>query len=425
MKEKLGETIFKLILISFAIAMITMAMVCISFFTPCNVYTTTILPGSFAQTEYLEGEMTDRELRQIPSISNNRILSIPVKEGDYVRKGDVICVYETGKNQEFEYLLSELYTIRKGYTDYAATQMPVLNYEAENKRITEAEEAVRTAGNRLEAAKQQWENAAARGDPQTFYYENEYRKVLGEYEYQEALLKQYRSELAAAQAQDRQTISSTTLALEYLNSQTKELQEVLKNTSEKTTSVLLSPCSGKVKEVYGKAGKRMAVGSPLMTISEPEQGYSLSVEVPNEYVDSVVKAEQLDLKSYYWDYDMIATVDSVSADPEKEASRIITLKIDSDEGCGHRITVPVTRYISFKSVIPNYAIHGDDNELYIYLVKKVSLFGKEYDAAIRQRITVNYQDSLMTAVSDDLTNEILVVSNNKQLRNGKPVRILS
>ena len=405
--------------------MITMAMVCISFFTPCNVYTTTILPGSFAQTEYLEGVMTDRELRQIPSISNNRILSIPVKEGDYVRKGDVICVYETGKNQEFEYLLSELYTIRKGYTDYAATQMPVLNYEAENKRITEAEEAVRTAGNRLEAAKQQWENAAARGDPQTFYYENEYRTVLGEYEYQEALLKQYRSELAAAQAQDRQTISSTTLALEYLNSQTKELQEVLKNTSEKTTSVLLSPCSGKVKEIYGKAGKRMAVGSPLMTISEPEQGYSLSVEVPNEYVDSVVRAEQLDLKSYYWDYDMIATVDSVSADPEKETSRIITLKIDSDEGCGHRITVPVTRYISFKSVIPNYAIHGDDNELYIYLVKKVSLFGKEYDAAIRQRITVNYQDSLMTAVPDDLTNEILVVSNNKQLRNGKPVRILS
>lgn len=425
MKEKLGETIFKLILISFAIAMITMAMVCISFFTPCNVYTTTILPGSFAQTEYLEGEMTDRELRQIPSISNNRILSIPVKEGDYVRKGDVICVYETGKNQEFEYLLSELYTIRKGYTDYAATQMPVLNYEAENKRITEAEEAVRTAGNRLEAAKQQWENAAARGDPQTFYYENEYRTVLGEYEYQEALLKQYRSELAAAQAQDRQTISSTTLALEYLNSQTKELQEVLKNTSEKTTSVLLSPCSGKVKEIYGKAGKRMAVGSPLMTISEPEQGYSLSVEVPNEYVDSVVRAEQLDLKSYYWDYDMIATVDSVSADPEKETSRIITLKIDSDEGCGHRITVPVTRYIRFKSVIPNYAIHGDENELYIYLVKKVSLFGKEYDAAIRQRITVNYQDSLMTAVPDDLTNEILVVSKNKQLRNGKPVRILS
>ncbi len=222
--------------------------------------TYTVTEQTFNEAIYSSGELCPEEYHIIKSGFPDRILEIPVKEGDIVRKGAVLLVLGTpADNNRLSVLNSQVALAKENMQDNSAT------LTALQQKIT--------------LAKQQYEYDVRNA--------NRYKKLL-----QIQAVSQKDAEQAALSAEtslsdyknlQQQYIAQKNELTNRLLDAEKQLTEARRAQEEK---ILTSRIAGKVYNINFKTGELIGADAPIMLIGSPHR-YKLELLVDERDINKI------------------------------------------------------------------------------------------------------------------------------------------
>lgn len=259
---------------------------------------------------------------------------------------------------------------------------------------------------------------------------NNYQKVIDnktfEYEYQ---ISETQKQLTKAQADLDELVSKISTEMD-LSSQLKAIEDQKLLVDKLRDSVggeeITSPVTGTILTMSLVAGENINKGDTISTIQMAGKGYTLSMSVTNEQAMLLSVGDEAEVSNSWWYSDVQARITSIRPDPANPASgKKVTFELAGDVTGGQTLSLTVgRRTANYDNIVPNNAIHEDNNGKFIYRIKmKSTPLGTRY---ILERVDVKVlaTDDTQSAVSGALEGwDYIATTSSKPLADGMQVRL--
>lgn len=215
-----------------------------------------------------------------------------------------------------------------------------------------------------------------------------------------------------------------------LNKDYQKIVDAQKKVDKLTTSSaamdITAPINGTILNVYIISGKQTAAGEAAVVIQPEGQGYTMSFSVSNNEAKTISIGAAASVANSWWYNDVTGTVESIRPDTASpNTNKLVTLNLSGSLVVGQTLTMSIdSRTSNYDSIVPNSAIHEDNNGKFILVVQsKPSPLGNRY-FAVRYDVQVLASDDTKSAVKAGLEGyEYVITTSSKPISAGDQVRL--
>lgn len=217
-------------------------------------------------------------------------------------------------------------------------------------------------------------------------------------------------------------------AIDTAKNEVKRKQDAVnKLETDNNSTAVEAPISGTIIDLMIKSGDETPVDGIVATMQPEGKGYRMSMTVTNEQAKRLSVGDRADLINS-WRYDdmdiVIASIKPDKSNPGK--NKVINFDISGDSiTAGQSINVSVGQKSSnYDMIVPNSAIHEDNDGKFIYIVEsKSSPIGTRYYAS-KVDVEVLASDDTRSAISGGLYGyEFVITTSTKPIEKNKQIRL--
>ncbi|MCQ2494110.1 MAG: HlyD family efflux transporter periplasmic adaptor subunit [Lachnospiraceae bacterium] len=215
-----------------------------------------------------------------------------------------------------------------------------------------------------------------------------------------------------------------------LNDLHDKIAEAQKKVDKLTTASaaldITAPIDGTILSVYVTSGKQTVADSDAVIIQPVGQTFTMSFTVTNDEAKAISIGANATVANSWWYNDVTGYVESIRPDPmSPNTSKKVTLNLSGSLTSGQTLTMSIdSRTSNYDSIVPNSAIHEDNNGKFILIVQsKSSPLGNRY-FAVRYDVQVLASDDTKSAVKAGLEGyEYVITTSSKPISAGDQVRL--
>ena len=429
------------------------------------------------------GTVEANENYEVVLSESRTIKSVSVKNGDTVKKGDVLFLLEDAESSELkeaqaslEDLQSQLKKAQLTATpDYSAQEIEIANAEEDLQKarqnkaaipekqqaLTDAKLAVKKAQRKVDELNKKIE--ALRTPDENGNLPPDAEKKLGaltaelsdaqdtldaateaqasaeaaagltEEQADEAIktlerqVESLRNALRVQKKEDSRNQAISDIDLEALKRNVDKQQETVNKLKSKAVDAkVTAKMDGTVRSISCTSGETVEAGTPLAQIQLSGKGYSATFPLTPEQAKRVNPGDEASIQ-YYWDSDVKAKVESVKNDPDNPGkSKLVTVAVDGNVEVGETLNFVLgERGTDYDILVPNSALHEDNNGKFVLIVTaKSTPLGNRY-LATRVDVQVLASDETTTAISGALSgSDFVITTSTKPLEPGDQVRLM-
>ena len=367
------------------------------------------------------GEVMSAGSMKITSPAVRTLKSIEIKEGQQLKKGDLLFTFEHVQDGEIEAEMEVLDQIFSEYNNYAL-QTPMLtdfngsvwdvelNGIVEHVPMTKLEYYMDVSQHHAEVT--QYVNAE-----ESEKYTNNYNAYKATYEHAKKVRDETRKyETFAITAIDK--------TLEYTEKRIIEQQERIKEMRGETgDGNLFAPFDCTVTHISCRVGDTVEKNQELCVIETEKSGYTLSFTVAPELAGRLTVGDKATVGSGYVDSGITAVLTGIkTADNGKKLTFSVKGKVSS----GDELTLYVGKQSAdYDLVIPDTALHTDSSGSYVLVVESMgNRLGSQY-AARRSEVEILASDDHFCAVRGAVNSgDWVVINTNSPIADGDQVKIM-
>ena len=398
-----------------------------------NIYTShqekTILVGRLENTLILEpvtvnqtvadtGTVTVMDTSAVYIKTSQTVATVPVKEGDYIKKGDVLATYDIeDERAEFGRKIAEAeLNLSNARLNAQNTALPasgneLLQYESDivtsNKNLTDAQSAIDSVDIKIAQQQILLDSVKDNLDKNKVLYdqgllaESMYKDIKTNYDNAleamndlqlqkksgEATLTTREAQLSQAQQRlnnAQSAFSNSSTSIQYaLNQNSIELHKIelerLNSDLEKLTETTLAPCNGNIKKLNVTEGGKAGTANPIAEISRLEsvvvKADFSEFSAPALTVGQKVEITTGALKDMVYHGEILKIAgEAKKKENSSDDETIVPVEIkvsDMDERLKIGYTVDVQVFIDKAEnviAVPPRAILYEDNSQYVFVV---------------------------------------------------------
>lgn len=374
--------------------------------------------------------------------STKEIISVAVKNGDHVEKGDVLLYLEEGESTELKEAQAELDKRLSEYKQNALaanidpeTTNNILNgkftdfsvYHAQvdalKKEISDLEYVIDLYNTEIEKVKIEQSQYDATNDKtpydqlQDIIYKNQ--KYVGE---QQEKLSEKNDELSAVLAKLEQE-NTMSAALDEITALREKISKLKNNTDEES---ITAPVAGTVQDLYLIAGESTTASEAVATILPDGKGYSMEVTVTKEQAQKLSVGDVADIQNSWYYSNVAVVLQQIKASKEDPANKkVLVFKVEGDVSNGQSLSISIgQKSANYDCIVPNSAVREDNNGKFVLIVsQKSSPLGNRYYAE-RVDIEVLGSDDTQSAVKGALQGyEFVITTSTKPVEAGQLIRL--
>lgn len=189
---------------------------------------------------------------------------------------------------------------------------------------------------------------------------------------------------------------------------------------------ILAASGGVVSNISISKGQTTVAGEPLMTITNPDNGYSATITVTTEQARRIKTGDIADIDESWYYSDLSGVVTAVRNNSENPGqSKLVDLKVTGDVSEGSTLNFAIgDKNRSYDLIVPNGAVREDNNGKFILIIRqKSSPLGNRYFAK-RVDVEVIASDDVNSAVTGELEGyEYVITTSTKSIKPGDQVRL--
>ncbi len=203
-------------------------------------------------------------------------------------------------------------------------------------------------------------------------------------------------------------------------------KKVDKITAETAAKDITAPISGTILSVYVVSGRKTDPSTAAVVIQPEGQSYTMSFSVTNDEAKTISVGAAASVANSWWYSDVTGYVESIRPDTSSpNTNKLVTLNLSGSLTSGQSLTMSIdSRTSNYDCIVPNSAIHEDNNGKFILIVEsKSSPLGNRY-FAVRYDIQVLASDDTKSAIRAGLEGyEYVITTSSKPISAGDQVRL--
>ena len=367
------------------------------------------------------GEVMSAGSTKITSPAVRTVRSIEVREGQQLKKGDLLFTFEHIQDGEIEAELEKLDQIFSEYNNYAL-QTPMLtdyngslwdvdhNGLVERVPITKLEYYMGVSEQKAQVVEYVSEAEAAE-------FRKDYDAYKATYDFARQIIDETRNyETLAITAIDK-TLKYTE---KRLVEQQEKIREMLGETGEGN---LFAPFDCTVTHLSCKVGDTVEKNQELCVIETERGGYTLSFTVAPELSELLTVGDEAAVGNGYVDKGITAVLTGIKmADNGKR----LTFSVKGNVASGDELTLYIGKQSAdYDLVIPDTALHTDSAGSYVLVVESLpNRLGSQY-AARRAEVEILASDDHACAVRGAVNGgDWVVINTDSPIADGDQVKLM-
>ncbi|RXT15425.1 efflux RND transporter periplasmic adaptor subunit [Ammoniphilus sp. CFH 90114] len=364
-----------------------------------------VAKGDLTVTKKILGNVVSDSVSEVSSGISGELISLQVKKGDRVQKGQILATVDISDTQE-AITQSEM-EIESAKQQLENAQISKKQAQQKARDLQQAETDWDKAKEELEEAQYLYEQGAiALAELKAAQTLEEERKTA--YENQEASLE---IEMEKADLSIRQNELSVKKA--EIN-----LQQTLKDVRDtQSDGVIRAPISGEVMAVNYKVGENVSSQQPLVTISNNQQ-LIITAQVTAEQKALLPKGREVNVETVAESKTLKAKVDYVSGATNENGLFDVELTFatsDTSVASGEVVQLTFTETLVENALlVPTKAILQEGDSRIVYTA--------EGGKAVKRKVEIINSQTHLTAVQGDLQeNTQLIVNGHKLVSDGMTI----
>ncbi len=387
-----------------------------------QVQVDTIGAGTLTASVRGAGTVTSESSAEITSPAARTVKTVEIKEGQQVKKGDLLFTFEHAQDGEIEAEMEVLDRLFAEYNTYAC-QSPWLtdftdtlwdvtvNGLTEHITMTKLEYYLGVSEHQMSTAPYVDASEAAT-------YSANYSSVKETYDYA-------KKKIAETRLYETTMITAIKSTLESTAKRIAEQQEIIKEMRGETgDGNIFAPYDCAVTHISCKAGDTVEKYQELCVVETEESDRAVSFVVDPELADRLTVGDTADTGAGYMDTGVTATLKSIKT---ADNGKLLTFDIEGDIGSGNELTLTLGKESTeFDLVVPITAIHTDSSGTYVLVVEAMSnRLGSQYSAR-RAEVEILASDDVSCAVTGNIySGDWVVINTDSPIADGDQVKIIS
>jgi len=390
-----------------------------SHFLP-EVEVSTVGSGTLSTAIRGTGVVTSEGSAEITSPAVRTIKTVEIKEGQQLKKGDLLFTFEHVEDGEIEAEMEILDQIFAEYNNYAQ-QTPQLtdfngslwdvniNGIVEHIPIEKLEYYMGVSQRYAEIAKYEESGDAEK-------YQKNYKAYKETYDF---------AQKKKAETRNYETFAITAInnTLEYTAKRIAAQQERIKEMrGESGAGNLFVPYDCTVTKIYCKAGDTVERNEILCVIETEDGEHTLSFVVAPELAECVAVGDTATIGNGYVDSGLSASLKSIKM---ADNGKLLTFSVNGKVASGEELTLFVGKQSAdYELVIPDTALHTDSAGSYVLVAEALpGRLGSQY-VARRAAVEILASDDHNCAISGDVNSgDWVVVNTDSPIADGDQIRI--
>ena len=387
-----------------------------------QVQVDTIGAGTLTASVRGTGTVTSESSAEITSPAARTVKTVEIKEGQSVKKGDLLFTFEHAQDGEIEAEMEVLDRLFDEYNTYACQSPWLTDFTETLWDVTVNGITEHITMTRLEyylgVSEHQMNAAAYTDDSDTDIYLANYSSVKETYDFA-------KKKIAETRLYETTMITALNSTLESTAKRIAEQQEIIKEMRGETgDGNIFAPYDCTVTHISCEAGDSVEKNQELCVVETEESDRAVSFVVDRELADRLTVGDTADTGTGYMDTGVTATLKSIKT---ADNGKLLTFDLEGDIGSGDELTLTLGKESAeFDLVAPITAIHTDSSGAYVLVVEAMSnRLGSQYDVR-RADVEILASDDVSCAVSGDINSgDWVVINTDSPIANGDQVKIIS
>lgn len=382
------------------------------------------------------------------SISESReVDEVLVKEGDTVKKDDILVKLKDAESEEIVSAQKELDGLKNSYknsilvNEIEQTLVDIAEsgkdtYNEDRNKLISLSENVKNAQSKVDSIQDNINKLTANKDSDRINTDLKEEDTAELSEATDPELIRLNNDLESAQKELEKATEEHTKYLSRINTinELKSQYDTIKAAEENLEQLKLKAVGNEVKasadgvilNVDVKKGDTISPDISFISIQDSNKGYSLTISVTSEQAKKLKVGDEASIaNSWYYD-DITAKLSSIKSDPSMPGKqKLLILDITGNVEAGATLSVSIGEKSStYDYVVPNSAIREDNNGKFILVVReKSSPLGNRY-VAKRIDVEVLATDESKSAISGGIeSGEYVITTSSKLIKSGDLIRL--
>ncbi len=387
-----------------------------------QVQVDTIGAGTLTASVRGTGTVTSESSAEITSPAARTVKTVEIKEGQQVKKGDLLFTFEHAQDGEIEAELEVLDRLFAEYNTYACQTPWLTDFTDTLWDVTVNGLTEKIPMSKLEyymgVSEHQLSTAPYVDASEAATYSANYSSVKETYDYA-------KNKIAETRLYETTMITAIKSTLESTAKRIAEQQEIIKEMRGETgDGNIFAPYDCTVTHISCKAGDTVEKYQELCVVETEESDRAVSFVVDPELADRLTVGDTADTGAGYMDTGVTATLKSIKT---ADNGKLLTFDIEGDIGSGNELTLTLGKESTeFDLVAPITAIHTDSSGTYVLVVEAMSnRLGSQYSAR-RAEVEILASDDVSCAVTGNIySGDWVVINTDSPIADGDQVKIIS
>ncbi len=387
-----------------------------------QVQVDTIGAGTLTASVRGTGTVTSESSAEITSPAARTVKTVEIKEGQQVKKGDLLFTFEHAQDGEIEAEMEVLDRLFAEYNNYACQTPWLTDFTDTLWDVTVNGLTEKIPMSKLEyymgVSEHQLSTAPYVDASEAATYSANYSSVKETYDYA-------KNKIAETRLYETTMITAIKSTLESTAKRIAEQQKIIKEMRGETgDGNIFAPYDCTVTHISCKAGDTVEKYQELCVVETEESDRAVSFVVDPELADRLTVGDTADTGAGYMDTGVTATLKSIKT---ADNGKLLTFDIEGDIGSGNELTLTLGKESTeFDLVAPITAIHTDSSGTYVLVVEAMSnRLGSQYSAR-RAEVEILASDDVSCAVTGNIySGDWVVINTDSPIADGDQVKIIS
>ncbi len=387
-----------------------------------QVQVDTIGAGTLTASVRGAGTVTSESSAEITSPAARTVKTVEIKEGQQVKKGDLLFTFEHAQDGEIEAEMEVLDRLFAEYNNYACQTPWLTDFTDTLWDVTVNGLTEKIPMSKLEyymgVSEHQLSTAPYVDASEAATYSANYSSVKETYDYA-------KKKIAETRLYETTMITAIKSTLESTAKRIAEQQEIIKEMRGETgDGNIFAPYDCTVTHISCKAGDTVEKYQELCVVETEESDRAVSFVVDPELADRLTVGDTADTGAGYMDTGVTATLKSIKT---ADNGKLLTFDLEGDIGSGNELTLTLGKESTeFDLVAPITAIHTDSSGTYVLVVEAMSnRLGSQYSAR-RAEVEILASDDVSCAVTGNIySGDWVVINTDSPIADGDQVKIIS
>lgn len=392
-----------------------------SHFLP-QVEVSTVGSGTLSAAIRGTGRVTSAGSAQINSHAARTVKTVEVKEGQRLKKGDLLFTFEHVQDGEVEAELEILDQLFAEYNNYACQTPWLTDFTDKLWDVTVNGITEHIPMSKLEyymGVSQQQMNAVPYIDAsEADVFSANYSEVKATYDFA-------KKKIAETRLYETNAITAINSTLEYTAKRIAEQQELIKEMRGETgAGNVFAPYDCTVTHISCKTGDTVEKNQELCVVETDSSAHTLSFAVAPKLAERLTVGDTAQTGTGYMDSGVTAKLKSIKT---ADNGKLLTFDLEGKVFSGDELTLVLGKESAeFDLVVPATAIHTDSSGTYVLAVEAMSnRLGSQY-AARRAAVEILAADDFSCAVRGRINSgDWVVVRTDSPIADGDQVKIIS